>query len=77
MRPVDTRKNAGGAPGSAESCFRLHSAGNNDEHFLLALLDQTEGVARPLLEKIGVSVGALQVCLREELDRRPKVQAPV
>jgi ATP-dependent Clp protease ATP-binding subunit ClpB len=25
------------------------------EHFLLALLDQSEGVTRPLLEKVGVS----------------------
>ena len=45
-----------------------------NDHFLLALLDQTDGVARPLLEKIGVSVSALQTRLREELNRRPKVQ---
>ncbi|HEY1893112.1 MAG TPA: Clp protease N-terminal domain-containing protein, partial [Chthoniobacterales bacterium] len=29
-----------------------------NEHFLLALLDQAEGVTRPLLEKIGVSADA-------------------
>jgi ATP-dependent Clp protease ATP-binding subunit ClpB len=45
-----------------------------NEHFLLALLDQTEGVTRPLLEKMGVAVGALQARLREESNRRPKVQ---
>ena len=45
-----------------------------NEHFLLALLDQTDGVTRPLLEKIGVPVGELQTRLRGELDRRPKVQ---
>jgi ATP-dependent Clp protease ATP-binding subunit ClpB len=45
-----------------------------NEHFLLALLDQTDGVTRPLLEKMGVSVDAVQARLREELNRRPKVQ---
>ena len=45
-----------------------------NEHFLLALLDQTDGVTRPLLEKMGVSIGELQTRLREELNRRPKVQ---
>jgi ATP-dependent Clp protease ATP-binding subunit ClpB len=45
-----------------------------NEHFLLALLDQTDGVTRPLLEKMGVSIGELQTRLREELSRRPKVQ---
>ena len=29
-----------------------------NEHFLLALLDQTDGVTRPLLEKVGVAVAA-------------------
>ncbi len=45
-----------------------------NDHFLLALLDQTDGVTRPLLEKIGVSASALQTRLREDLNRRPKVQ---
>ena len=45
-----------------------------NEHFLLALLDQTDGVTRPLLEKMGVSIDELQTRLREELNRRPKVQ---
>ena len=31
-----------------------------NEHFLLALLDQTDGVTRPLLEKMGVAVADLQ-----------------
>ena len=46
----------------------------NNEHFLLALLEQTEGVTRPLLEKMGVSVSTLQERLENELARRPKVQ---
>ena len=45
----------------------------NNEHFLLALLDQTEGVTRPLLEKVGVSVPDLRNTLDGDLNRRPKV----
>ena len=46
----------------------------NNEHFLLALLEQGEGVARPLLDKLGVSVPALESRLGDELKKRPKVQ---
>jgi len=46
----------------------------NNEHFLLALLGQTDGVTRPLLEKLGVSVSALDERLQNELARRPKIQ---
>ena len=46
----------------------------NNEHFLIALLDQTDGVTRPLLEKIGVTVPQLRDQLTRELDRRPKIQ---
>ncbi|HMG04629.1 MAG TPA: ATP-dependent chaperone ClpB [Chthoniobacterales bacterium] len=45
-----------------------------NEHFLVALLDQTDGVARPLLEKMGVTVPQLGDQLHQELDRRPKIQ---
>jgi ATP-dependent Clp protease ATP-binding subunit ClpB len=44
-----------------------------NEHFLSALLDQTDGVTRPLLEKLGVNSNQLRDGLRAELDRRPKV----
>ena len=44
-----------------------------NEHFLLALLDQTEGVTRPLLEKLGVAPAALRERLDRELSRRPKI----
>ena len=48
-----------------------------NEHFLLALLDQAEGVTRPLLEKIGVSADALRSRLETELAGRPKVSGGV
>ena len=36
-----------------------------NEHFLLALLDQADGITRPLLEKMGVAVPQL----RDQLER--------
>ncbi len=48
-----------------------------NEHFLLALLDQAEGVTRPLLEKLGVSADALRSRLETELAGRPKVSGGV
>src|SRR3954449_2657463 len=44
-----------------------------NEHFLIALLDQAEGVTRPLLEKVGVTVGDLRSRLEAEIVRRPQV----
>src|SRR5437764_10390296 len=46
----------------------------SNEHFLSALIDQTDGVARPLLEKMGVPVDQVRDSLRLELEQRPKVQ---
>src|SRR5438045_1986443 len=45
-----------------------------NEHFLVALLDQTDGVTRPLLEKMGVAIPQLRDQLTRELDRHPKIQ---
>jgi ATP-dependent Clp protease ATP-binding subunit ClpB len=45
----------------------------SNEHFLLALLEQTDGVTRPLLEKLGVAPADLEGRIRGELERRPKV----
>jgi ATP-dependent Clp protease ATP-binding subunit ClpB len=44
-----------------------------NEHFLLALLAQQEGVALPLLQKLGVAIPALDARLREAMDKHPKV----
>ncbi len=45
-----------------------------NEHFLLALLDQAEGITRPLLEKMGVPVQSLKEQLRAALQKLPRVQ---
>jgi ATP-dependent Clp protease ATP-binding subunit ClpB len=44
-----------------------------NEHFLLALLDQAEGVTRPLLEKLGVAAESLKERLRNGLQRLQRV----
>ena len=45
----------------------------SNEHFLSALLDQSDGIAQPLLEKIGVPANRLRERLTAELERRPRV----
>src|SRR6476659_801695 len=52
---------------------QLNNSEITNEHFLSALLDQSDGIARPLLEKIGAHVDQLQERLRSELERRPKI----
>ena len=44
-----------------------------NEHFLVALLDQTDGVTRPLLEKLGVNPTELRHRLDAEISRRPQI----
>src|ERR1700716_4175668 len=44
-----------------------------NEHFLLALMDQPDGIARPLLEQLQVPVDQLQQELHTQLEQRPKV----
>src|SRR5205085_10375177 len=44
-----------------------------NEHFLLALLQQPEGIARPLFDAIQVPVDQLQQELQVQLEQRPKV----
>jgi ATP-dependent Clp protease ATP-binding subunit ClpB len=45
----------------------------SNEHFLSALLDQTDGITQPLLERIGIPANQLRARLTSELERRPKV----
>ncbi len=44
------------------------------EHFLLALLRQTDGLARPLMEKLGVSVPSLEARLDEVIAGFPRAR---
>ncbi len=45
------------------------------EHVVLVMLDQREGVMRPLMEKMGVSINPLRAKLLAEIKHRPTVQA--
>src|SRR5262249_50941614 len=42
-------------------------------HLLAALIEDKEGVARPILEKIGVNIPQLERQVQGELDRKPQV----
>ena len=44
-----------------------------NEHFLLALLAQAEGITRPLLEKMGVPTESLKEQLRSALQKLPRI----
>jgi len=46
------------------------------EHLMLALLDQAEGLVRPLLVRAGADPDLLNQRLEAELSRRPKVTGP-
>ena len=46
----------------------------SNEHLLAALLEQSDGVTRPLLDKLGVATGPLKQRINELLANRPKVQ---
>jgi ATP-dependent Clp protease ATP-binding subunit ClpB len=48
-----------------------------NEHFLLSLLDQSDGITQPLLEKLGVQPNQLRDSLQTELNRKPRVTGAV
>src|SRR4030095_6715954 len=75
MRPDKfTQKMQEALQAAQDVASQLNQQEITNEHFLLALLDQTDGVARPLLEEMGVAVADLRGQLTQELERRPKIQ---
>ena len=55
MRPDNyTQKMQEALQAAQDIASDFNQAEITNDHFLLALLDQTDGVTRPLLEKIGV-----------------------
>src|SRR3954468_9572018 len=75
MRPEKfTQKMQEALQAAQEVASQFNQQEISNEHFLLALLDQGEGVTRPLLEKIGVNIAGLRTALTQELERRPKIQ---
>jgi ATP-dependent Clp protease ATP-binding subunit ClpB len=75
MRPEKfTQKMQEALQASQEVATQFNQQEIANEHFLLALLDQGEGVTRPLLERLGVNVADLRTHLTQELEKRPKIQ---
>lgn len=54
--------------------MRRNHQGIDVEHLLLALLEQSEGSARPILEQAGVSIAAVQQAAEQTLRKIPQVQ---
>src|SRR5712672_2663572 len=68
-----TQKMQEGLQAAQDLASQLNNSEITNEHFLSALLDQSDGIARPLLEKIGANVDQLRERLRADLERRPKI----
>ena len=68
-----TQKMQEALPAAQDLAVQSNHQEITNEHFLSTLIDQTDGIARPLLEKLGVNSNQLRDGLRAELDRRPKV----
>ncbi|MBA3962084.1 MAG: ATP-dependent chaperone ClpB [Chthoniobacterales bacterium] len=56
-----------------DQASQLNQQEITNEHFLLALLDQTDGLTSPLLEKLGLPPNELRSRLQTEVERRPRV----
>ncbi|MCW8859683.1 MAG: ATP-dependent chaperone ClpB [Deltaproteobacteria bacterium] len=56
--------------------LRLGHAEIDGEHLLLALCEQSEGLAPRLLEKANIAVAAIVTSLTQELQARPKIGGP-
>ncbi|MBN1412177.1 MAG: ATP-dependent chaperone ClpB [Spirochaetales bacterium] len=73
MRTDKLTEKAQEAIQEAESiASRYNNATVDAEHLLLALLDQTDGVIPPLLEKMNISTKQMKDQLKEELGTKPK-----
>ncbi|MDX6243499.1 MAG: ATP-dependent Clp protease ATP-binding subunit ClpB [Frankiales bacterium] len=71
-----TTKSQEGLQEAQSIATRLGHQEVDDEHLLLALLADPEGLAPRLLDLAGVDVDALRPDLETDLDRRPKVGGP-
>ena len=56
--------------------MRQSHQGVDVEHLLIALLEQSDGLTRPILEQAGVSPTAVQTAAEKTLQKIPQVQIP-
>ncbi|MDQ3119748.1 MAG: AAA family ATPase, partial [Verrucomicrobiota bacterium] len=74
MRPDKFTQKMQEALQAAQDIAAQHSQQEiTNEHFLIALLEQTDGLTRPLLEKLGVGATDFRNRLEAEIRRRPQV----
>jgi ATP-dependent Clp protease ATP-binding subunit ClpB len=60
---------------SAQEIAQRHSHQEiTNEHLLMALLEQEEGVVPPIIQKLGANLDLIKHQLQEHLERSPKVQ---
>ncbi len=55
--------------------MRRNHQGIDVEHVLLALIEQPDGLAEPIIEQTGVAVSAVKAATEKALDKIPQVQA--
>ncbi|MEI8121527.1 MAG: ATP-dependent chaperone ClpB [bacterium] len=60
-----------------EKAVRYSHQEVDGEHLLLSLLEQEDGLAARLIERLGVRPAELRARLEEDLDKRPKVKGAV
>ncbi len=59
---------------ASAQAMRRHHQGIDVEHLLLALLEQPDGLAAPLLDRAGVATSAVQAAAEQALAKLPQVQ---
>ena len=69
-----TQKMQEGLQAAQDIASKLGHSEIDNEHFLLALLEQSDGIARPLFDKLGLQSRGLEEKLHAELGRRAKVE---
>ena len=63
--------------GARETAIRFSHQQLDTEHLMLALLDQQDGLAASLLQRLGVSIPQLRARVEEELERKPRISGDV
>ncbi|MGI6524075.1 MAG: ATP-dependent chaperone ClpB [Bdellovibrionota bacterium] len=69
-----TQKSQEGILAAQELAIRMNHTEADVEHLLSALVEQDNGLVPRLLEKMGISVSAVELALKEELAKKPALK---
>jgi len=72
-----TLKSQEAVQAAQELAGKFHHQQIENEHLLLALIDQPEGVVVPILKKLGADPGRIKADSDEALNKLPKVEGLV